>query len=74
MIGSSVGGMAVAQVLLRHFGRVTIVERDRLPDSPQPRKGVPRGCQPQAVIEFTRRSRPELPKSEHPGSAGVFTF
>ena len=50
VIGSSVGGMAVAQVLLRHFGRVTIVERDRLPDSPQSRKGVPQGRQPHALM------------------------
>lgn len=50
VIGSSVGGMAVAQVLLRHFGRVTLVERDRLPGSPQPRKGVPQGRQPHALM------------------------
>ena len=50
VIGGSVGGMAVAQVLLRHFGRVTLVERDRLPDSPQPRKGVPQGRQPHALM------------------------
>jgi 2-polyprenyl-6-methoxyphenol hydroxylase-like FAD-dependent oxidoreductase len=34
-------GLLAAQVLSRHFGEVEIVERDRLPDGPEFRNGVP---------------------------------
>jgi 2-polyprenyl-6-methoxyphenol hydroxylase-like FAD-dependent oxidoreductase len=36
-------GLAMAEVLSRHFRRVTIIERDALPDQPQNRPGVPQG-------------------------------
>ncbi|MFY0568279.1 FAD-dependent oxidoreductase [Archangium lansingense] len=39
--GGSTTGLIAAGVLSRHFERVTLVERDRFEDSPQPRKGVP---------------------------------
>ncbi len=41
IIGGSMAGMMAARVLSDHFERVTIVDRDHLPDSPEPRKGVP---------------------------------
>src|SRR5574341_419575 len=41
VIGGSIAGMLAARVLSDHFERVTIVDRDYLPDSPQPRKGAP---------------------------------
>ncbi len=41
VIGSSLAGLLAGRVLAEHFDRVTIVERDRLPDGPEPRKGVP---------------------------------
>jgi 2-polyprenyl-6-methoxyphenol hydroxylase-like FAD-dependent oxidoreductase len=41
VIGSGIGGMCAARVLSDHYQRVTIVERDRLPDSKQHRPGVP---------------------------------
>ncbi|HZN11668.1 MAG TPA: 2-polyprenyl-6-methoxyphenol hydroxylase-like oxidoreductase, partial [Blastocatellia bacterium] len=34
VIGGSLAGMLAARVLSRHFARVTIVERDRLPEGP----------------------------------------
>jgi 2-polyprenyl-6-methoxyphenol hydroxylase-like FAD-dependent oxidoreductase len=34
-------GLLAARVLADHFDRVTIIERDRLPQYPEPRKGVP---------------------------------
>jgi 2-polyprenyl-6-methoxyphenol hydroxylase-like FAD-dependent oxidoreductase len=37
------GGLATAQTLSNHFDRVTIVERDGLPDGPENRPGVPQG-------------------------------
>jgi 2-polyprenyl-6-methoxyphenol hydroxylase-like FAD-dependent oxidoreductase len=36
-------GLLTAGLLARHFERVTLVERDGLVDSSQPRKGVPQG-------------------------------
>ena len=39
--GGSLAGMLAARVLSDHFERVTVIERDKLPDEPTPRKGVP---------------------------------
>lgn len=41
VIGGSLAGMLAARVLSDHFERVTVIERDSLPDGPMPRKGVP---------------------------------
>ncbi|HEU0003662.1 MAG TPA: FAD-dependent monooxygenase [Ktedonobacteraceae bacterium] len=43
VIGGSMAGLLAARVLSEHFERVTIIERDRLNDNVQPRKGVPQG-------------------------------
>jgi 2-polyprenyl-6-methoxyphenol hydroxylase-like FAD-dependent oxidoreductase len=41
VIGGSMAGLFTAQVLSQHFQRVTVVERDRCPDQPDHRQGVP---------------------------------
>lgn len=41
VIGGSMAGMWAARVLADHFEQVTVLERDRLPAQPGPRKGVP---------------------------------
>jgi len=41
VIGGSMAGLLAARVLADHFERVTLVERDRFPDGPEFRKGVP---------------------------------
>ncbi len=41
VIGGSIGGMLAARVLADHFDRVTIVERDHLPEGSENRPGVP---------------------------------
>ncbi|MFN8444743.1 MAG: FAD-dependent monooxygenase [Caldilineaceae bacterium] len=41
VIGGSVAGMSTAQVLTRYFERITIIERDSLPATPEFRKGAP---------------------------------
>lgn len=41
MIGGGVAGLVAARVLARHFERVTLLDRDRLPDGPEPRAGAP---------------------------------
>src|SRR5947207_3929845 len=43
VIGGSMAGLLAARVLSEHFEHVTIVERDRIPNEPTPRKGVPQG-------------------------------
>src|SRR5215472_5292694 len=43
VLGASMGGLLAAGVLADAYQRVTIVERDRLPESSQDRKGVPQG-------------------------------
>jgi 2-polyprenyl-6-methoxyphenol hydroxylase-like FAD-dependent oxidoreductase len=40
VIGGSMAGLLAARVLAEHFGRVTVVDRDRFPDEPDHRKGV----------------------------------
>jgi hypothetical protein len=41
VIGGSMAGLLAACVLAEHFAQVTLVERDRLPDGPAFRGGVP---------------------------------
>lgn len=41
VIGSSIAGLTAARALIDHFDRVTIIDRDRLPDTADFRSGVP---------------------------------
>ena len=41
VIGGSLAGMLAARVLSDHFDQVTIIERDRFPDEPISRPGLP---------------------------------
>ena len=43
VVGAGIGGLLTARVLADHFDRVTILDRDALPQGPEPRKGVPQG-------------------------------
>ena len=49
VIGASMGGLLAARALAEHYDRVTIIERDELPESPEPPKGVPQGRHPHAL-------------------------
>ncbi|MGB3484514.1 MAG: NAD(P)-binding protein [Mycobacterium sp.] len=40
VIGAGIAGLCAARVLSEHYGRVTILERDLLPDGPQNRRGT----------------------------------
>ena len=44
VIGGSIAGMLAARVLSEHFERVTVLDRDALPDSPHPRTGAPQSA------------------------------
>jgi 2-polyprenyl-6-methoxyphenol hydroxylase-like FAD-dependent oxidoreductase len=41
VVGAGIAGLSMAQVLSTHFDQVTVLERDRLPDRPEVRRGVP---------------------------------
>ena len=41
VVGGSIGGMLAARVLSEHFDRITLIERDRLPEGTANRPGVP---------------------------------
>jgi 2-polyprenyl-6-methoxyphenol hydroxylase-like FAD-dependent oxidoreductase len=43
VIGSGMAGLLSARVLADYFEHVTVIDRDRLPDSPEFRAGVPQG-------------------------------
>ncbi|HEY6877393.1 MAG TPA: hypothetical protein VI299_05210 [Polyangiales bacterium] len=77
IVGASIGGLCVAEVLARHFQRVTLIERDVLPTTPDAlRRGVPQGAHPHGILT---RGRKEL-DALFPGllrtllAAGAFAF
>jgi 2-polyprenyl-6-methoxyphenol hydroxylase-like FAD-dependent oxidoreductase len=41
--GAGIGGLLAARVLSDFYGTVTVVERDKLPDAAEQRRGVPQG-------------------------------
>src|SRR5690349_16871493 len=43
VIGGGIAGLLAARVLIKHFDRVTLIERDHYPDEPVFRAGVPQG-------------------------------
>jgi 2-polyprenyl-6-methoxyphenol hydroxylase-like FAD-dependent oxidoreductase len=43
VIGASMGGLLAARALADHYAEVTVLERDALPETREPRKGVPQG-------------------------------
>ena len=45
VIGGGITGLLAARVLLNHFARVTLIERDHYPENPVFRSGVPQGRQ-----------------------------
>ena len=52
VIGGSIAGLFAAKVVSEVFNHVTLIERDPLSQSPQPRRGVPQSVQPHVL--FTR--------------------
>ncbi len=50
VMGASMAGLLAGRILLNHFERVTIVERDRLGSSSEPRRGVPQGTHAHVLL------------------------
>lgn len=55
VIGGSIAGLLAARVLSEYFQQVTIVDRDQLPLTAEPRRGVPQSVQPHVL--FTKGYR-----------------
>lgn len=60
VIGGGITGMLAAQVLVGYFDRVTLVERDRFPEQPVPRPGVPQSYQLHALLAQGQRILEQL--------------
>jgi 2-polyprenyl-6-methoxyphenol hydroxylase-like FAD-dependent oxidoreductase len=50
VIGASMAGLLAAKILSEHFVEVVVVERDRLPDGPEFRNGVPQSRHAHALL------------------------
>lgn len=50
VVGGSMAGLLAARVLADHFERVTVVDRDRFPEEPDHRKGVPQSRHAHAIL------------------------
>ena len=60
VIGGSISGLLSARILAEHFEKVTIIERDKLPENPQARQGVPQSIQPHILLARGYRILEEL--------------
>ncbi|MCK8678392.1 FAD-dependent oxidoreductase [Streptomyces lichenis] len=60
VIGGGIAGLLAARVLAEHAVRVTIVERDRFPEEPGQRAGVPQGWHTHVLLEGGQRALEEL--------------
>ena len=60
VVGGSVAGMLAARVLADRYATVVVLERDRLPDAPDVRTGVPQATQPHGLLEGGRATIEDL--------------
>ncbi|MFW6152743.1 MAG: NAD(P)/FAD-dependent oxidoreductase [Halobacteriota archaeon] len=60
VLGAGIAGLLAARVLSDHFERVTIIERDPLPDTPTARRGIPQAKQPHVLLESGRKTVEDL--------------
>src|SRR5580692_3322976 len=51
VVGAGMGGLVAAKALSTHFEKVTVLERDALPDGPQPRIGTPQARQLHVLLK-----------------------
>ncbi|MFD9029625.1 FAD-dependent oxidoreductase [Streptomyces sp. NPDC059567] len=60
VIGGSLAGLLAARVLSEHAERVTVVERDRFPEGPDARPGVPQSRHTHVLVEGGQHALDEL--------------
>lgn len=78
VIGGGIAGLLAAHVSSEHFRRVTILDRDELPERPGPRRGVPQGRHLHILMARGLRAFEELlPGFRHrlsSAGAGILDF
>jgi hypothetical protein len=75
-------GLLAARALSDHFERITVVERDVLPESAEVRKGVPQSAHAHGLLasgyramdEYFPGMMDELEARGHPGAMSSATF
>jgi len=60
IIGASIAGLTAAAAVAGQFDEVVVLERDRLPDAPEPRRGVPQGDHGHVLLVSGARALEEL--------------
>jgi flavin-dependent dehydrogenase len=60
VVGAGIAGLLAARVLADAFERVTVIERDPLPDEPAPRRGVPQDVHVHVLLEGGRITLEDL--------------
>jgi flavin-dependent dehydrogenase len=60
VMGASMAGLLAARVLADAFDDVVVVDRDPLPEGPEPRRGVPQGRHVHALLGRGREALDEL--------------
>jgi pimeloyl-ACP methyl ester carboxylesterase/flavin-dependent dehydrogenase len=55
VVGGSMAGLLATRVLADHFGRVTVIDRDRFPTDPEFRPGVPQSHHLHVLLSAGRR-------------------
>jgi len=60
VIGASLAGLLAAQALHGSFEEVLVLDRDALPDGPEPRRGVPQSGQVHGLLARGRQELDEL--------------
>jgi 2-polyprenyl-6-methoxyphenol hydroxylase-like FAD-dependent oxidoreductase len=60
VIGGSMAGLLAARVLADVYGEVTVIDRDRLPQSPDHRRGVPQAHHAHALLARGQQALEEL--------------
>lgn len=60
IIGGGIVGLLAARVLSDHFSQCTVIEADKLAESPKPRKGAPQTTQPHILFARGYRIIEEL--------------
>ena len=60
VLGSSIAGLLAARALSESFEKVTVFDRDSLPDNHDNRRGVPHGDHTHGLLAFGRKALEEL--------------
>src|SRR5919204_5431257 len=60
VLGASMAGLLAARVLADSYGRVTVLDRDQLPEAGSHRRGVPHGRHVHALLARGQQALEEL--------------